>query len=172
MYSKGRKENISVIHNRRSVLLRKAQAGIVPCVHDCVGGGEGVGVCARDRRATVAAHRASSSSSECSTSPTLSGSPPSSSCASGPMPSACSALCSCARSSPVFVNAPLFVMNSARAAIPFSVPRMVGRSMCSLTSRRMCWALSYQGQSWRMCCLVWKGDPCGHSLGSVGTCIW
>lgn len=120
MYSKGRKENISMIHNRRSVLLRRAQAGIVPCVHDCVGGWEGVGVCARDRHATVAAHRASSSSSECSTSVPL---------------------------------------------------RMVGRSMCSLTSRRMCRSASYLGQSWRICCRIWKGIPQGQSSGSVGTCV-
>ena len=45
-----------MIHNRRSSLLRRAQAGIVPRVHDRVGGGGGVGVCARspcnDRRSS------------------------------------------------------------------------------------------------------------------------
>ena len=47
-----------MVHNRLSSLLRRAQAGIVPRVHECVGGGGGVGVCARspgnDRRLSIA----------------------------------------------------------------------------------------------------------------------
>ena len=38
---------MTMIHNRRSSLLGRAKAGIVPRMHECVGGGGGVGVCVR-----------------------------------------------------------------------------------------------------------------------------
>ena len=54
-YEKGKK-NMSMVHNRLSSLLRRAQAGIVPRVHECVGGEWGGNQCARspcsDRRSS------------------------------------------------------------------------------------------------------------------------